>query len=197
MRKDIFNYPFPSRSMFENRTGYTYFIQMDRIGPIKIGYSKDFGQRLIQLQTSNPYPLKLLCYYPSTEEHEKAWHYTFENIRMEGEWFLPHPRLIKVIEDEIEYNKRIEEDNDIGMRLGDWTLGSENWEKSERPDEADAIKKIEQRTKEEVLLLLQEKGIGNGDRKYEKAKKLCFEGLFIDCDIYDKQIGWICNYLGI
>ncbi len=195
--RDIFNYPFPSRSMFENRTGYVYFIQIDRIGPIKIGYSKDFGQRLIQLQTSSPYPLKLLCCYPETEEHEKAWHYTFGNIRMEGEWFLPHPRLLKAINDEIEYNRIIEEEEDVGMGLGDWTLGSKNHEKLDRPVEVDAIKKIEHRTKEEVLLLIQKNGIGNGDREYGKAKKLCFEGLFIDSDIYDRQIAWICEYLKI
>ena len=48
------------RKIFENRTGYIYFIQMDYIGPIKIGIAKDLKTRLNHLQSANPYPLRLL-----------------------------------------------------------------------------------------------------------------------------------------
>lgn len=75
------------------------------------------------------------------------------------------------------------------------------WEARERPDKKEAIQKIESRTKKNIIKLLRLNIIG-GIRShryhdYEKAKKLCFEGLFIDSEIYDKQIKWICEYLKI
>ena len=93
-----------AREMFCEMTGYVYFVQVDRIGPIKIGFSKDVGNRLISLQTSNAYPLRLLCCYPSNETHEKEWHSAFHDMRLEGEWFLPHPLLLREINDQIGIN---------------------------------------------------------------------------------------------
>lgn len=86
--------------------GYVYFIQMDRIGPIKIGFAKDVGKRILSLQTSSPYPLKLLCYYKADQEHELDWHSAFKEIRLKGEWFLPHPFLLKEIRLQIETDKK-------------------------------------------------------------------------------------------
>ncbi len=61
------------------------------------------------------------------------------------------------------------------------------------------LSKIEGRTKEDLIRLLKLNGIGKSRKRrwhdYEKAKKICFEGLFIDSSIYDRQIGWICDYL--
>jgi len=34
------------RPIFEKKTGYIYFIQMNRIGPIKIGFAKDPFKRV-------------------------------------------------------------------------------------------------------------------------------------------------------
>ena len=73
------------------------------------------------------------------------------------------------------------------------------WEAVERPDKKEVIKKIECRTQEQVIAHLKWNAIG-GVRShrwhdYEQAKKLIFEGLFIDSMIYDKQIGWICEFL--
>lgn len=65
----------------------------------------------------------------------------------------------------------------------------------------DQIETIENRTEQDIIILLQNNRLGINKRikwmDYSIAKKICFEGKFIDCDIYDKQIGWICNYLGI
>lgn len=65
----------------------------------------------------------------------------------------------------------------------------------------DQIRKIEKRTKEEIIMLLQKNRLGINKRirlmDYSIAKRICFEGRFIDCDIYDTQIKWICDYLGI
>lgn len=75
------------------------------------------------------------------------------------------------------------------------------WEAKERPDKKEVIKKIETRSKEDVIKLLKHNGIGgvrsHRHQDYSEAKKLCFEGLFIDSDIYDRQISWICAYLKI
>jgi len=61
------------------------------------------------------------------------------------------------------------------------------------------IDKIEARTKDDLFGLLELNGIKKNDKwkGYSKAKKICFEGQFIDSEIYDKQIGWIVKYLGI
>lgn len=87
-------------------TGYVYFIQMDRIGPIKIGYSKDVKSRLFELQTANPYPLNLLVFFPANIEIERGIHSCYREMRLEGEWFLPHPIILKDIENIKEMNKR-------------------------------------------------------------------------------------------
>ncbi len=75
------------------------------------------------------------------------------------------------------------------------------WEAIERPDKKEVIQKIESRTKEEIIKLLKWNGIGGirSHRYYDygNAKKLIFEGLFIDSDIYDTQIKWICEFLKI
>lgn len=95
-----------ARPIFANLTGYIYFIQMDRIGPIKIGFTKDIGKRLISLQTANPYPLNLLCVFPGNEEMEKDIHQGFNEMRMEGEWFLPHKFILSEIQEQNRVNTR-------------------------------------------------------------------------------------------
>jgi hypothetical protein len=112
--------------MLENLTGYIYFIQMDRIGPIKIGLSRDIGKRLYQLHSGSPYPLRLLGFVPGNEDMEKRIHHNFDYIRLEGEWFLPHPLLLKSIKETNKY--RIEDgcDNPIpALDLVDWTKPSQ------------------------------------------------------------------------
>ena len=70
-----------------------------------------------------------------------------------------------------------------------------------RAGESEAIKKIESRTKEDMITLLKTNHLGINRRiklqDYSIAKKICFGSMFIDSEIYDKQIGWICDYLKI
>jgi len=67
--------------------------------------------------------------------------------------------------------------------------------------ENNIIKTIESRSKEEVINLLKANHIGfnkrNKFKDYSIAKKLIFQGRFINTDIYDIQIGWIIKYLGL
>jgi len=85
--------------------GYLYLIQMDRIGPIKVGFAKNVGKRLIALQTSSPYPLKLLCMMPANKDMERDFHNCFQAIRVEGEWFLPHQKLLDEVDHINHWNK--------------------------------------------------------------------------------------------
>ena len=75
------------------------------------------------------------------------------------------------------------------------------WEVKEKPDKVEVIRKIESRNKEDVIKLLKSNNLGiNRDIKLmdlSVAKQICFEELFINSDIYDKQIGWICDWLKI
>lgn len=99
----------PARPIYlfdSDATGFVYFVQMDRIGPIKIGFTKNIEKRLISLQTASPYPLRLLCHYGADETHEKEWHSEFDRLRLEGEWFLPHPKLLKEIDLQIAANRK-------------------------------------------------------------------------------------------
>jgi hypothetical protein len=74
------------------------------------------------------------------------------------------------------------------------------WEAEGNPNKADIIEKIERRSKQDVFELLRSHGIAPGKRnqwrEYSKAKKICFEGMFINCEIYDQQISWILDFQG-
>ena len=54
---------------------------------VKIGYSANVEQRLKQLQTGNPYPLKLLLVLKGLKDTEKGIHEEFSGSRVNGEWF--------------------------------------------------------------------------------------------------------------
>lgn len=118
-----------ARPMFQVITGYIYFVQMDRIGPIKIGFAKDIGKRLLSLHTGSAYPLRLLCFFPGNETMEEGIHLAFNCFRLEGEWFLPHPRLLRLIDEILKQpgtNK-----HDPEKHFGDWTLGGNAWERKD------------------------------------------------------------------
>ena len=65
--------------------------------------------------------------------------------------------------------------------------------------EQEFIKTVEGRTKKEIERMLRKYGLGKGYKAgdYSLAKKIVFMGRWIDSDIYDKQIKWICDYLGV
>lgn len=80
----------------ENYTGPggVYFIECqggDR--QIKIGYSTDPAARKRALETSCPYPVKMLAFQPGPPELERFFHRRFVKERVNREWFLPSPEL--------------------------------------------------------------------------------------------------------
>lgn len=65
---------------------------------IKIGFSKSPQRRLIELQTSNSNPCKLLhCIENASIDIENLLHYHFRESRTNGEWFW-HPPILKFID---------------------------------------------------------------------------------------------------
>ncbi len=118
--------------MFCYRDGYVYFAQMENTGPIKIGFSNDPYSRIANLNTSSPYPIKLLYFTPACRDDEKELHRVYYRYNIRNEWFHPHESIFKLIS----YRK----EKDIKERgfdwlnpnterdLGDWTLPSERWD---------------------------------------------------------------------
>jgi hypothetical protein len=54
---------------------------------VKIGYSRNVGQRLAQIRTSNPGAVRLVATLPGGAAEEKALHQRFAEFRSNGEWF--------------------------------------------------------------------------------------------------------------
>lgn len=65
----------------------TYAIQAVNGGPIKIGSTrKPVQERLRQLQTGSPLPLRVIAELDGLH-HERELHHQFADWRLEGEWF--------------------------------------------------------------------------------------------------------------
>lgn len=78
--------------------GYVYFVRSERTHAIKIGFTAGkIEDRIAALQTAHPYKLQILAACSGTREYEKALHERFGRLRLEGEWFNPHPDLIAFI----------------------------------------------------------------------------------------------------
>jgi len=78
--------------------GCVYFIRSEKNHEIKIGFTAgQVEKRLSSLQTAHPYKLQLWATIPGTTEYEKSLHERFASIRLEGEWFKPHPDLVAFI----------------------------------------------------------------------------------------------------
>lgn len=81
-----------------NDDGYVYFIRSEKTHAIKIGYTAGrIEDRLSALQTAHPYKLEAIAVSRGSREYEKALHARFAKLRLEGEWFEPHPDLLAFI----------------------------------------------------------------------------------------------------
>lgn len=78
--------------------GSVYFIRSEKTHAIKIGFTAgNVEDRLSALQTAHPYKLQVLATSRGNREYERALHARFERLRLEGEWFEPHPDLLAFI----------------------------------------------------------------------------------------------------
>ena len=61
---------------------------------MKVGYSTNPEARVVELQTGNWRPLRLLAKIEGTETDEKALHVEFIEDNLVGEWFKPSEALL-------------------------------------------------------------------------------------------------------
>ena len=75
--------------------GLVYAIQSARATPVKVGYAAAdcLQQRLKDLQTGNPYRLRILASASAYLSHERRSHKALAPDRMTGEWFSWSPRV--------------------------------------------------------------------------------------------------------
>lgn len=76
-------------SYTSERRSVVYFVQATRGGPVKIGLSDNVERRLVELQCSSPYPLRIVATIDGTVTLERELHERFVADRMTGEWFRP------------------------------------------------------------------------------------------------------------
>ena len=75
-----------------------YFVQSE-VGKIKIGTSRNLSQRLRELSSGSPVPIRLLLSIPGDRSKELELHMMFAESRSHGEWFEPTQDLISFIRD--------------------------------------------------------------------------------------------------
>jgi hypothetical protein len=69
--------------------GWVYLIHATGTSRFKIGFASSPDKRLVQLSEQSPFPLTMVCSYPSADAKgsESFWHKLFEQKRVHGEWF--------------------------------------------------------------------------------------------------------------
>jgi hypothetical protein len=62
-----------------------YFVRVGRY--VKIGSTRDFPRRIVDIQIGSAEELELLCTIPGDHKKEKELHQKFRNAHLRGEWF--------------------------------------------------------------------------------------------------------------
>ena len=75
-----------------------YFVQA-ATGQVKIGRSKRLADRLEALRACSPVKLRLVGWAPERGWLENQLHFTFGRHRLHGEWFRPHPRMKRLLDE--------------------------------------------------------------------------------------------------
>ena len=85
-----------------------YFIKALNSGLIKIGYTKNVGERVASLRSNSPEELHILKITEGDIEDEKRIHNKFKHFNERNEWFRPEKSLLDFIESskEISYVER-------------------------------------------------------------------------------------------
>lgn len=77
---------------------HVYFIRAVSGGPVKIGVSKSISDRLMELQTGNPYKLEVIHIIQNAGlKKEKELHAKLSEYRMFGEWFEFNDKIKEMI----------------------------------------------------------------------------------------------------
>lgn len=75
------------------RRSRVYFVEATGLARIKIGHARVVRERLVELNTSSPCHLRLLCVIPGTHVLEGLLHRQFKASRVRGEWFDEPPEM--------------------------------------------------------------------------------------------------------
>lgn len=81
----------------KNARTYVYFIRAGDDGPVKIGIAFDPYQRLDELQTANPFPLRIIGAFEGGRAEELRLHALFAADRLEREWFKPTQAILDMV----------------------------------------------------------------------------------------------------
>jgi hypothetical protein len=80
------------------RSVFLYFIQAES-GPIKIGISDNVERRLANIRNQLYEDATLLAVFHGDRRLEQRLHRSLKRYRLRGEWFDPHPHVLRAIED--------------------------------------------------------------------------------------------------
>ena len=134
-----------------------YILQAQILGLLKIGCTKNFSQRMVDLQVGSPDELTLLWRSgPMTQSEafaaERYLHEKFAAFHVRGEWHSPAPELLSFIKDVAVacpsdiYAIRIPDtSNEVNLTLGFRQMFPR---KTRRVNKKAEIEKIEKRRKE-------------------------------------------------
>lgn len=76
-----------------------YFIEAVGTNRVKIGYAENPDERVLELQTGSPYPLRLLFSVPGDRAVESEYHTRYSHSRIDNsEWFYFDSKLRQLID---------------------------------------------------------------------------------------------------
>jgi hypothetical protein len=78
--------------------GCIYFIQAEKGGLVKVGYTEDLYKRFRIIQAHSPLKMRIIGKIKGSKATEEEIHSKFARDRKHGEWFEPSKRLMKLIE---------------------------------------------------------------------------------------------------
>lgn len=80
------------------REWFIYAVQGEHGGPIKIGKTTSIKSRISELQVGFPFGrLRLVGVTIDRDYLERQLHERLESLRMRGEWFAPHARVVELV----------------------------------------------------------------------------------------------------
>ena len=98
---------------------WIYFVQAGQKGPIKVGFTGDFLNRFMVLQTGNHEDLRAKCLFPGGRDDETAIHLMLRKTRVRGEWYRESSAMRKIFkgksrEPAISFQKALDSTCDCG-----------------------------------------------------------------------------------
>lgn len=77
--------------------GWIYFIEAEEVALLKIGWSIDPEQRLMQLREQAPIDMRIVSAFAGTISDERRLHRQFKDLRTRSEWFRYEPPLTHLV----------------------------------------------------------------------------------------------------